>query len=280
MLHLELQQSPLYQQYVKKLGWTVLCIDGVAVFIKKIPLLGVFAKIQRPALLPSISKVIPVLLQYRTNRLAVDTHPSQSQKELDMWIRSVSKFFRIHTSPYLPTKTIVIDISKSESDIFQACFPAKRRGMRRAEKNNVRVMQSENIFDLIAVKNTSEGLFGGITTYGIDKLWNIFYPNHAAILLAYREKKIVAGVLLLLHEKTAYYWIAGATRQGKKLFAPTLLVWESLKYSKKHGCSRFDFVGVWDERMPAYYKDWIGFTKFKEGFGGIPLYYPIATLRR
>lgn len=280
MPYLELQQSPLYWRYVEKLGWTVLCIDGVAVFLKKIPLLGMFAKIQRPALLPSISKVIPVLRQYRTNILAVDAHPSQNQKELEMWLLSLSKFFRISTSLYLQTKTVIIDTSKSESDIFQACSPAKRRGIRRAEKNNVRVVQSENIYDLIAVKNTSEGLFGAITTYGIDKLWNIFYPNHAEILLAYWEKKIVAGVLLLLYEKTAYYWIAGATRQGKKVFAPTLLVWEALKYSKKHGCSRFDFVGVWDERMPAYYKDWIGFTKFKEGFEGIPLYYPIATLRR
>jgi lipid II:glycine glycyltransferase (peptidoglycan interpeptide bridge formation enzyme) len=76
-------------------------------------------------------------------------------------------------------------------------------------------------------------------------------------------------------EKTAYYWIAGATREGKKLFAPTLLVWEALKVAKRHGMKQFDFVGIWDDRKPTEHHDWLGFTRFKEGFGGTPFYYPI-----
>ena len=117
-------------------------------------------------------------------------------------------------------------------------------------------------------------------------MWKLFSPKHAAILLAYTDHSsfnihhstfnVVGGILLIFWQKIAYYWVAGATKKGKKQFAPTLLVWEALKIAKKRGCTSFDFVGVYDERLPAYSRDWKGFTKFKEGFGGREVWYPIT----
>jgi len=124
-------------------------------------------------------------------------------------------------------------------------------------------------------------MFGGITTHGIDRLWKLFYPKHVTILLAKNDTNdVVAGILLLFWNTTALYWIAGATHQGKKMFAPTLLVWYALLMGKKRKCAAFDFIGVWDERTPTQFKEWKGFTKFKEGFGGTPVYYPISTLHK
>ncbi|MEK7119530.1 MAG: peptidoglycan bridge formation glycyltransferase FemA/FemB family protein, partial [Patescibacteria group bacterium] len=204
----------------------------------------------------------------------------------------------------------------SEDEIFKRFSEAKRRAVRRTIKHHVLIRESSDIHVLINIKNKSAGLFGFITTTGVDKLWHIFAPKHAAILLAYKSKnsstlssrppsrdpsshhflnwipgsfakqrtrndnKIVGGILLLFYDSVAYYWIAGATREGKKLFAPTLLVWEAITLAKKRGSRLFDFVGVWDERLPNENNNWKGFTKFKEGFGGTELYYPIATLRR
>ena len=123
-------------------------------------------------------------------------------------------------------------------------------------------------------------MFGNITTHGIDRLWKLLYPNHATILLAKtHDNRVVAGILLLFWNNTAFYWIAGATHEGKKLFAPTLLVWHALKVGKKRKCALFDFIGVWDERKPKQSPEWKGFTKFKEGFGGKSIYYPISMLR-
>ncbi len=275
---MEVQQTPLYRQYILSLGWSVQTIDDVAVFYKHLPFVGVMAKIQRPEHLPYIPKLIPFLQKLHVRTLLVEAKADENPTFFTNYIRSLSKFFKIITSPFLPTKTMCVDVTPSEEHMFSSMTPAKRRAVRRAEKYGISILPSDNIQDLIAIKNKSAGMFGGITTYGIDRLWNIFHiKKQAHILLAKTEKDIiVGGVLLLLSGDTCYYWIAGATKKGKHMFAPTLLVWEALKFAHAKRCRQFDFVGVWDERTPKQYRQWKGFTKFKEGFGGTAIYYPIV----
>ncbi len=280
-----LQQSSLYQQYIRALKWNVATIDGAHLFYKKFPLIGGISKIQRPMKLPAVSKVVKFLNEIGIKKISVEAEYTMDQKKFSAWCRKLTRHVALNTTSFIPTKTILIDLKPSEEIIFQRFSEAKRRAVRRAQKNNVLVRKSDNIRDLMAIKNKSGGLFGFIVTWGIDKLWPIFAPQNAAILLAHSAtnnqqlttNNCVGGVLLLFWKKTAYYWIAGATREGKKLFTPTLLVWEALRLSKQRGCKQFDFVGIWDERIPHYGGTWKGFTKFKEGFGGKEVYYPIAT---
>lgn len=274
---MEVQQTSLYFKYIELLGWKVRKIDGVGIITKNIPFLGGLAKIQRNKHLPKLSLLTPFLKSEHIRTVAPEPDFSVPEKDFQKWARALGKDFKINKSSYLPTKTIRVDLTATEEKIFNRFTEAKRRGVRRALKNEVMIEESHKINDLIKIKNKSAGLFGFITTYGIKELWKIMSPEHASILLAYSPThKLIGGILLLFIDKLAYYWIAGATSEGKKLFAPTLLVWEALKLSKKHGCRSFDFVGVWDERQPEYFKAWHGFTKFKEGFGGKPIYYPIA----
>lgn len=292
---MELQQSRLYAKYIKQLGWKIVALDGVNIFIKHIPLYGGLAKIQRPARLLNINKLIKLIKDHRIKTLAVEPVQTQNQTQYSRWLRKLRPHVKINRYPFIPSKTIIVDLKPTEDEIFKRFSEAKRRAVRRALKNNLLINQSANIKDLIKIKNKSSGLFGFITTYGIDKMWKLFTPKHAAIVLAFQSeeffkaspcdtqgealcnsKTIIGGVLLIFWQKIAYYWVAGATKKGKKLFAPTILVWEALKIAKKRGCTSFDFVGVYDERLPAYSKDWKGFTKFKEGFGGREVWYPIA----
>ena len=95
----------------------------------------------------------------------------------------------------------------------------------------------------------------------------MFSPKNATTLIAYSSEKSsdpIAGVLLVFYNNTSYYWIAGAKREGKKLFAPTLLVYEALKISKKRNMKTFDFVGVFDDRMPNENRAWKGLLNSKK----------------
>lgn len=276
---MEVQQSTLYRKYILSLGWSVATIDDVAVFYRSLPFVGVMAKIQRPATLPYLPKLVPFLRKLHVRSVVVEPIASENETLFRSYMHALSKFFKIISSPFLPTKTIIVDVTKTDKEMFALFSQAKRRAVRRAGKYGVSITHSSKIVDLIAIKNKSAGLFGGMTTYGIDRLWNLFHKkNQSHILLAKTpHKEVVGGVLLLITGSTCYYWIAGATKKGKHMFAPTLLVWEALRYSHNRNCTRFDFVGVWDERMPHQYTAWKGFTKFKEGFGGTALYYPLAT---
>jgi len=270
---MELQQSSLYSKYIKALGWTIITIGSVRIFYKRIPFAGGLLKIQRPRSLPDITSIIKT---YHVKTVAIEPHPKQDIQSYKRWYTKVSKYCRVVRSSYQPTKTILVDVTSSEDIIFSRFTEAKRRAVRKAAKNGITIEESGDIRNLIKIKNKSGGFFGFITTFGMDRFWPIMAPEHASVLLAYTDNhKLVGGILLVFWEKTAYYWIAGATKQGKKLFAPTLLVWEALKVAKKHGMKQFDFVGVWDERRGNQHHDWLGFTKFKEGFGGKTFYYPL-----
>ena len=271
-----LQQSPLYLTYIQKLGWKQGFIDGVVMIYRHIFLLGGLAKIQRCEKLPDVHSLISALQKNKIRTLALEPSPHVSQEALDVFCEKLIDSVNINTSPFLPTKTIMVDLSAPEDVIFQRFSEAKRRAVRRAQKNSVSVVESQDIRAMSRIKSKSAGLLGSITTYGLKELWETFGPENASILLAHHKTEQVGGVFLLFWEKTAYYWIVGAIREGKKLFTPTLLVWEALKLSKKRGNKTFDFVGVWDERLPNQNKEWIGFTKFKEGFGGKEIYYPFA----
>ncbi|MBU1327193.1 peptidoglycan bridge formation glycyltransferase FemA/FemB family protein [Patescibacteria group bacterium] len=281
MPDMEVQQSLLYKRYVRALGWRVIGEKGKYIFIKSFPFIGGLAKIQRITSLPEVTGLAATLSHHHVRTVIIEPDTSIAQAAFDRWASRLSRHFKISKTPYIPTKTILIDISRPEQLIFKAFSEAKRRGVRRAIKHGVIIRESMDINTFIKTKNRASGFLGFMTTYGVRQLWQIFAPKHTAILLAYHAEKTqnnkpLGGILLLFWNHVAYYWIACASKHGKKFFTPTFLVWEAIKLAKSRGCKLFDFVGVWDERNTQHYKEWIGFTKFKEGFGGKSLYYPIV----
>lgn len=274
---MEIQQSALYASYIRSLGWTVEKIDGSYIFIKPFPIIGGLAKMQRVTRLPKLNTLLPVLRTYHVRSLAIEPDSRMKQSLFTRWCHKACRHIRLNRDPFIPTKTIRVDVTAPEDEIFSQLSEAKRRAIRRAQKNGITVSVTNDIEALIRLKNRSAGFLGFITTKGAKKLWHALPDAQKAVLLARNtDKQVVGGIMLITWEHIAYYWVAGALPQGKKLFAPTLLVWEALKVSKHLGCKALDFVGVWDERNPTKNLEWKGFTKFKEGFGGYTLYYPIA----
>ena len=280
---MEIQQTPWYSEYLRSLNWHIERVDGVNLFFKKLPIIGGLAKVQRPDKLPPAAALVSLLKKYHVRTVAIEPSLEQDEKLLSAWCNQLAQHVRFNKSPFLPTKTIRINLTPTAETIFRDFTEAKRRAVRRALKYEVGVGGSDDIETFIKVKNASAGFLGFITTYGLRNLWRIAPSQNRAILLASKKSDrshFLGGVLLLFWDSIAYYWIAGATRRGKKMFAPTLLAWEAIKLSKKKKCRWFDFVGVWDERLPAENRSWTGFTKFKEGFAGQSLYYPLIEVNK
>jgi len=279
----DLRQSLEYAKHLEFLGWKIEKINGVYIFIRQFPLIGSIVKIQRPEKAPEIGKMMSLIKKYRPLQIIFEPSQQDSPAERDPAPRDetarqlVSKYgFKKSKSPYLPTKTIHIDLTCSEKKIFSNFSSAKRRAIRKAVKNKVIIKQGKDIENLTALKNTQNGFLGRFLR--IDKqfkaLWQAFRPQKAVLLLATAPEvqKPVAGLLILFYDQMAYYYQAVSTKQGNQLAAPGLLVWEALKIAKKKGSKVFDFEGIYDSRFPQ--KAWHGFTKFKMGFGGEVKEYP------
>jgi len=273
----DIRQSPEYAQFMKKIGWRVERVNppaGGQVFIKKFPLLGSFIKAQRISSPLPFLEIEKIAKKYRAFQIVIEPY----QKLRNLEIKKLGESgYKPGKAPFSPTRTSQINLKKGEKEIFKNFSKGRRWDIKKAEKNGVFVRPSEKIEKFIKIKNEKLGILkyflGRFQSKQIKALWQTFSPKKAALLAAFSQNEMVAGVLLLFYDKVAYYWLAGSTKKGKELGAPSLLVWEAIKLSKKKNCVLFDFEGIKDARYKSSFS-WAGFTRFKKSFGGKQVKYP------
>lgn len=113
---------------------------------------------------------------------------------------------------------------------------------------------------------------------GIKRLWVPPEKDYLSLVNTFGKNAFcitvnnLAGAVVLMHQKTAYYYYAACMPAGKQLYLPYLVVWELMKEAKKRGCKVWDWEGIVDERWPN--KGWKGFTHFKKSFGGYEVEFP------
>lgn len=266
----DIRQSSVFAQYMQDLGWKADKIGSNSVYLRKFPFVGFFAKIPHPNTPFNVSGILKFKKSQKIFRLKISPFINDKNKNYsDYRKKFLNAGFKIDHSPFSPTTNFLINLDKDINEIFNNFSEAKRRGVRRAIKNGVVVKESQDLETFIKIRQKQYQTVWFLVGGDMRKLWENLYPRNATLLLAYEPvtNEAVAGILLLFHDKVSYYWFASALSSGKKLFAPTLLVWEALKLSKKRGCKIFDFEGIYDERFPKAGESWKGFTKFKEGFG-------------
>ncbi len=259
----DLRQSPQYGEYMRKIGWQVEQLDGCQIFIKKIPLLGSFIKIQRPEKIP-FSRIEKLAKEYRA--FAVCLEPSNIDHEPLI----INHQYRPTKSPYAPPKTLQISLTLSEKQILAQMKKDARYSIRKAQENQLQL-----------IKVPPETFHQAWKKFNYRRLWipslkwlqalkDSFGNDFFQLII---NDPPLAGVILLKHDKIMYYYYAFSSKEGQKLFAPYLLVWEGIKLAKEQGCQIFDFEGIEDPRYKST-KSWRGFTHFKKSFGGKEIEYP------
>jgi len=281
---MDVRQTPEYANYLKLLGWETEKIKGGQVFIKKFPLIGSIIKVQRT--LPPIPFTAIERIAKKVRAFQITIDPGFDPKVLtengsEKYIKNYQKFrYSVPQISFIPTKTLVLDIDKTEENILESFSKNKRRDVRAALRGNLIIKEGSDKEYIDLKKKILLKKF--ILPFGIDSeiqpLYQAFSPEKIKILIAYHQNQPVAGTIILFQPPKAYYWSAAATKEGKKLLAPTLLVWEAIKIAKQKGCTRFDLEGIYDDRFPKT-KNRLGFSKFKEGFGGREIIYPPTLIK-
>ena len=261
----DLRQSPQYAKYLEIMGWKVEKVNNTFIYLKKLAILGWFAKIQRPLVL---SDEIINFIEKKYHPFQFSVEP-RNKKQI-----SILENFKLSKSPSLPTKTRVLSLTKSHSEILSNFSPKTRYNTQLAQKRKIKIIESKNILDFTNFwrKNFERKRFLVMSQQKNIIAMQKAFTKNSHILLAKKGNNTIAVLFILFFARNAYYMYAASNNEGRSNFAPTLLTWHAILLAKKSGCKIFDFDGIYDERFPI--KSWQGFTKFKKGFGGKEIEYP------
>lgn len=169
-----------------------------------------------------------------------------------------------------PKKTIILDIARSEDEILASMHPKTRYNIRLAQKKDVKIASGQkeeikNFYELL--KETSAR--DKFNLHPLKHYVNIIENggDHIEMLLAKKQGKIIAGIMISFFGDTAVYMHGASSNEHRNTMSTYLLQWEAIKLAKERGCKYYDLYGI-DE------KKWPGVTRFKLGFGGEVKEYP------
>ena len=169
-----------------------------------------------------------------------------------------------------PSKTSILDLSRSEDAILKNMHQKTRYNIRLASKKDLKFISAgkERFGDFWKLMNET-GTRDNFRLHGRNYYEAMLDldPEFIKLLLIEYKGKVIAANIVSFFGDTVTYMHGGSSNEDRNLMAPYLLQWETIKLAKKKGYKHYDFYGVDEERWP-------GVTRFKKGFGGDKVSYP------
>jgi len=272
----DIRQSETWGKYLRGLGWEAekISSDSFA-YIKRLPFLGSTIKITRCPL-PIPFKEIDAAAK-KHNAIFVKLEPetettNPNTKKLLKLLKNAG--YKKSSWSLNPSKTIKIDITKSEDELLGQMEKDTRYNIRLAIRKGVAVRETGDFEEFKTLYyDTAKRKGFWPAKKELETLWRVFSENEsAAILTASYNNEAVASCLLLFSDQQGFYVHAASLDKHREVMAPYLLLWDCIMFLKRKGCKMFDLEGIKDTRFKAT-KKWGGFSLFKKGFGGKEVEY-------
>ena len=147
--------------------------------------------------------------------------------------------------------TYVVNTTVGHDLLWKQLASVARTGVRQARKHGLDVKQAqdpEDIRTFISIyHSTMERLHA--PDYSNDEslvsLLSVLIPEgKAKLFTAHDRESMVAGLVLLLHKQTAYWWIGGSTAESWKMRPNELLLWSIMEWASNSGLREFDLGGA------------------------------------
>ncbi len=172
---------------------------------------------------------------------------------------------------YQPLNTMIVDLKKSEQEIWQKELNQKARyNTRLSERKGVKIIEDinekniEEFYKLWQKTKARQDLSIRSEKY-YKKLFSIFPKENIHLFLAQYQEKFIAGLILITFGKKAIYLYAASDYDFHSLMPTYLIVWKAILKAKEKGCEIFDFWGAAPEKAKKNHP-WQGITLFKQKF--------------
>lgn len=284
---IDIRQSQNYANYLEREGWVVERIEEINYFIRKFPVIGSILKLQRPEKI-DFETIDKLARKYRVFQIIIEPNLGSGSGTVfknDHDLLSQNGF-KLSKSPYLPTKTLQINLTQTKEKIYESFSKNCRYSTKRGSSQLIKEYSSPNEIKIWRKAWKNSVNFSRFVP-GEEQLINLrrSFPNNNSIFLASHNisGRVIGGALFTISshdrstyicsgEATAYYWYGFTNKEGRTSLSQYTLLYQGILWAKKQGCKIFDFEGIYDPRFPN--KSWLGFTHFKKSFGGLEVLYP------
>lgn len=262
----DLRQTKHWAEWLASMNWKIEDVGNKSTtyaFIKKIPLIGIgFTKIQRFESPINWEKLGDIKKKYRIAEVVLEPDSNSLVEEIK------SKGFKISKSPFLPTKTRIIDLNKNGEDIYEDFSSNIKRII---DKGSKKIKISPIEAEIFYQGWRKWGKCLTLSENNFEKLRSAFSRN-CEFWGSFSDIELLSGLMLLYTKDSVFYFQTWTNDTGRNLKSHPILVWETIKIAKAKGVSFYNFEGIQDDRFPL--KNWDGFSEFKRRFGGSEKSYP------
>ena len=182
-------------------------------------------------------------------------------------LNSFKGSFNTHDWQYEDHLNIIVDLSKSEEQLWKEAHSKRRNEIRRARKEGTefKLLESKDEFmvsyDILKeVYDRARLPLPSMTFF--DTAYELLGPEYLKIFLAINKNKIIGTMYVLCFNNTMYDWYAGSYQEYYKKYPNDLTPWEVFLWGQKNGFKTFDFGGAGKPDVPYGVRD------YKKKFGG------------
>lgn len=216
-------------------------------------------------------KVIELLKRFSIIFIKIEPYELASEKNVSL-LKQFEKSININRSPHqlFPDWTMMLDLKPDEDTLLKETKSKTRYNIRLATKKGAAITIDNSkkgfeIFQKLYFETCKrQQYFGHNVTYHLQ-LWKYLRNKVSHIMIAWYKGEPLAAYVLFLWKDRLYYPFGGSSDKHRNVMAANLIMWETIKFGKKHNAKIFD---MWGSAAPDRESSdlYSGFTRFKEGY--------------
>lgn len=176
-----------------------------------------------------------------------------------------------------PQDTQLLDLSQPETTLLEGMHHKTRYNIRLAQRKGALVRRSTDVSDMKQfirlTRDTAarDGITAHAPKYYEQMMATLGHGPLSLFVAEYQGQIIAANITILVGDTMTYvHGASGDTHRN--IMAPHLLQWEQIRYAQSQGVRWYDFGGIGSDQAGTRQR-WSGITRFKQGFGGMPVSY-------
>lgn len=174
---------------------------------------------------------------------------------------------------YEPHLNIIVDLTKTEEELWEEVNSKRRNEIRKAIKEGVTFELDQSLTALKDCYNILKEVYSRakLPLPHFSHFFDLFSQSDnksgLRICTAKFEGKIIGCMLVLVYKETVFDYFAGSPEEYYCKCPNDLIPWEVFKWAKKSGYKKFDFGGAGNPDIPYGVRD------YKKKFGGVFVNY-------